>query len=404
MELLEVLERAQSRSADVSNLFSSEDGSSARRLATRLPGYKVKLARAAKFMESVVTGQLPSYILMEAMTTSDFPLLFGDILDRQVLATYTEWPAIWTQIAKRAVLNDFKDAKIFPPTWGSEGPLDKVPEGDQYPDAAIYEQTPFVWHAEKYGRTVPFSWESIINDDLDQLKNIPERLGKAARRTENNAVTSMYVDANGPHASLYTSGNKNQIITANGASVNNPALTIAGLQDAMLVWNNMVDEAGEPIMREGATLVVPPALEVVAENILNAIQIWITQAAGGGSPDTGTNGFQQLNVNNWMKNKLSLLVNPYIPLKATSAHGNTTWYIFANVNYSREAMRIGFLRGHETPEIWMKSPNAVRVGGGLSDPMQGDFDTDSITYKVRHVLATTLIDGKATVASNGSGS
>ncbi len=66
--------------------------------------------------------------------------------------------------------------------------------------------------------------------------------------------------------------------------------------------------------------------------------------------------------------------------------------------------RDAFLRGHEEPELFIKEPNARRVGGGPVDPMDGNFENDSIDYKVRHVLGVSRIDPKATVASNGSGS
>jgi hypothetical protein len=41
----------------------------------------------------------------------------------------------------------------------------------------------------------------------------------------------------------------------------------------------------------------------------------------------------------------------------------------------------------------------VRVGGGGVNPTDGDFDTDTAEYKVRHVLGGTLMDPKAAVAS-----
>ncbi len=65
----------------------------------------------------------------------------------------------------------------------------------------------------------------------------------------------------------------------------------------------------------------------------------------------------------------------------------------------------------------MKLPNSVAIGeGGMgpgpgslpgtqnSNPMEGDFDTDSIFYKVREVFGGTQIDPIMTVYSNGSGS
>lgn len=402
---LETLDRVQSENTGLVNLFSEKGMTSisGKKSYKNTPNYKKSVAEAAKLIANVMNGKTPSRILAEVMTTDDFPFLFGDILDRSVLAAYQEWPTIWTATAKKSTVTDFRDAKIFPPTWGADGVLDIVPQASPYPATAIYEQEPILWHVTKYGRTVPFSWESIINDDLDMLKDIPERLGRAARRTENDLVTRLYVGTTGPHASMYTSGFQNIINTANGAATNNPPLGIVGLQDAFTVLSKMTDESGQPIMRDMVTLVVPPALEVTARNILNATQINATQLRAGGSPDASSSGYQELQIDNWMKNRLQLVVDPYIPMIATT-NGNTSWFLFSDPNTSREAIRIGFLRGHESPEIWMQSPNAVRVGGGAVNVMDGDFETDAIVYRVRHVTGVARIDGKATVASNGTGS
>jgi hypothetical protein len=70
----------------------------------------------------------------------------------------------------------------------------------------------------------------------------------------------------------------------------------------------------------------------------------------------------------------------------------------------RPISEIGFLRGYEAPQLFMKDPDAIRVGGGAVSPLDGDFDTDSIQYKLRHVFGGTLLDTKSAVASNGSGS
>jgi hypothetical protein len=99
-----------------------------------------------------------------------------------------------------------------------------------------------------------------------------------------------------------------------------------------------------------------------------------------------------------------LNVNYYIPKVATTANGSTSWFLFANPSASRPAIEVGFLRGHTDPEVWMKEPDAMRIGGGGITPMDGDFDTDSIRYRVRHVMGGVVQDWKATVGSNGSGS
>ena len=62
----------------------------------------------------------------------------------------------------------------------------------------------------------------------------------------------------------------------------------------------------------------------------------------------------------------------------------------------------------------MKAANSVAIGEGRMgpgagvmpgtgevNPMDGDFETDSIMYKIRHVLGGTLLDPIMAVASNG---
>jgi hypothetical protein len=65
-------------------------------------------------------------------------------------------------------------------------------------------------------------------------------------------------------------------------------------------------------------------------------------------------------------------------------------------------MEVGFLRGHDTPELFMKSPNSIRVGGGVVGAEDGSFETDGVDYKVRHVVGGTLMEPKAAYASKGA--
>jgi hypothetical protein len=154
-----------------------------------------------------------------------------------------------------------------------------------------------------------------------------------------------------------------------------------------------VDQSGEPIEIEAVELVIPPTLEVTALNILNALTIELTEKGGTSN--------SKITSANWLKSKFRVNKEAYIPLVANAANGKTSWFLFANPDDGRPAMELGFLRGHEEPEIFMKAPNAVRVGGGGAEEF--DFDTDTREHKVRHVFGGTREDPKMTVASNGSG-
>lgn len=401
--LEQTLESLAGERATIRELFATEgsgaaDERRAAALSRRLPEYDRRMSVAAGFVADLIEGRRPVDHLREAMTTSDFPLLFGDILDRQVLASYREAPATWTDIAKRRTVGDFKGAKLFPPVTGADARLDEVGQLDEYPAEDLTEQTPITLAITKFGRRVAFAWEAGVNDDLDQLTSIPQRLGKAARRTENYAATELYVGTAGPHGTLYTGSSV--INTTNGAASTNPALSIAALQDAFTVWGNILDEVNEPFVHDLVTLVVPPALEVTAQNILNATAIELTSA--GGTRDDNAGG-QRLIAANWMQRRMRLVVDPLIPIVADT-NGSTSWFLFANPAADREALAMVFLRGNEDPSMWIKTPNARRIGGGDVDPLDGDFDTDGIQYRVRHVVGSARIDSRATVASNGSGS
>jgi hypothetical protein len=408
-EFMEVLEDIRSSESEARRLFGADGSRRMRRGGKSSPRYMRKLANAAKFVGDVMTGRAHPSLLQEAMTTSDFPILFGDILDRQVLAAYREWPSTWEGIAKRVLLNDFRSAKFYPPPYGADSRLDEVAEQEEYPESKITEQSAITMKAKKFGRRIPFSWETMVNDDLNQLRDAPTRFGRAARRTENRAVMELYVGSTGYNTTFFNNTNKNIVNTTNGALTTNPTLTIGALQDAWKIIMAQKDESGEPIFLDFVTLVVPPSLETVAQNIINATQIEVTAGSAGGNAAVqrtdatpSNTGEQRLVTTNWMRNRLRLIVDPYIPSIATT-NGNTTWFMFADPMSDRPGIQIGFLRGHEEPEIWIKTPNARRVGGGDVDPMEGDFDTDSIHYRVRHVLGVTTIDPKAAVASNGSG-
>ena len=388
-EFLDLLESVRADQASVATLFG-DAGASARHGAMReTVEYQRRLAEAAALLGDVMAGRRPDYLLREAMTTSDFPLLFGDIMDRAVLASYREYTPVWENFAQSRTVRDFRTVNLFA-LDGAEAVLDAVPERTEYPMAGLTE-TRYQLTVGKYGRQVSFSWETLINDDLDSFASLPARLGRAARRTEQRVMTALYVDASGPHASMFTAGNAN-IVTGN------PALSIAGLQTAYGVLAAMEDADGEPILIEAVELVVPPALEMTALSIVNATELIIDPNAAAGTAQ------QQIKTANWIRQRVRVSVDPYIPAIASTANGSTSWFLFASPSNGNPALIGARLRGHDAPEVFIKESNQRRVGGGGVNPLDGDFATDTVDYKVRHAFGGARANPKMAVASNGSGS
>lgn len=378
-------------------LGSGNDGFAAagnRRARRNTPEYFERLTEAVQIIKAAREHRYGAMIFEEAMQRADFPLYMGDVLDRQMLGAYREHTPTWREYCRVGSVPDFRSVKRNY-IDGAEGKLPQVGEQGKYLPAVLTEGE-YSYSVNKYGRIIKWSWESYINDNQDQLgDSSPVRLARAARRSEDRFATELHIDANGPHASLYTSGNKNIINTTNGASSSNPVLGIVGLQDAFTVMGLMLDGDGEPIGMDGGQLIleVGPALAVTAENLLGATQIIVGADSGA----------QRIMTGNWLRAKVRAVVNPYIPLVATSANTHTTWCLHADPNTTRPALEMGFLRGYEGPQLFQKLADQVRLGGGGS-AMDGSFEDDSTAFKVRHVMGGGRQSGKATVSSNGSGS
>jgi hypothetical protein len=355
--------------------------------------YVAQVSEAAEFLSDVMSGHRPAYLLQEALSTSDFPLLMGDVLDRQLLGNYTSFQPTWQNYCKRATVRDFRTVRRIQMDGLTGRYYNSYLKPEMTPpveDNALTE-TGYTYNVEVYEKAAAINWRMLVNDDLNAFADIPRRLALGARYTEEYFATSLFVTTTGPHGSLYSAVSYGNVITGN------PALSIAGLQTAMQILGAMTDESGEPIVVDTVELVVPPALEVTALNILNATQLWLNVNANAGTAE------QNLVAQNWMRNRVRLSVNPYIPIVASSSNGSTSWFLFANPSTSRPALEIGFLTGYETPGLYQKAPNTMRVGGGV-DPVLGDFETGEIQYKGMHIIGGCRLDPKATVASNGSGS
>lgn len=387
-------------SASTASIYGSEGTRVSARGLTRQrrngdPNYQRRFRNLMSLYTGLMEGDRRAALLFhEALSTSDFSTLFGDIIDRQLLASYQTRPVQWPSMARRGRVRDFRTVKRYT-LDGGEATLDRVKELAPYKVRQLTDGS-YEYSVGKYGDQIAISWETLINDDLDAFSDIPTRLGNAARRTEEYFAADLFSGSTGPDATFFSTANRNIInTTVIGSTVTpNPALDIEALQQAMQVLGQQKDTDGGPIYVEGVVLVVPPALEVIANNIVNATEIL---AASGGGDGTGND---QLRVQNWMRNRVQVVVNPWLPIINTTS-GNTAWYLFAAPTAGRPAMEIGFLIGHETPELWVKSPNAMRVGGGMVNPEEGDFEHDAVQYRVRHVLGGTLLDPKAAVASTG---
>ena len=322
-------------------------------------------------------------LLREAITTTDFPGLFGFVIDREVLARYKVVVADWKSYFKMKTHPNFNEVEIHKVN-GADERLPVVTEKGEYLVATMSEGH-YGSRVYKHGKQFDISWEATVNDILDAFADIPERFANACIRSEAFQATSTHTVAAGPNPALFGAAVVDAadlgVVTNQGVL----ALTVANLQTTMGLMAVQQDVNGEPLSIRAKHLVVPPSLEMTARQILSSTLLLSTAAA----PVPASNIIPQMG--------LQLHVDPYLPVVDTSGNRNGTWYLFADPA-EVAAMEYGYLRGYETPEICMKASDKVSTLGAPLSAFSGDFATDNVLYRVRDVFGSVQMDPRAAYA------
>ncbi len=325
----------------------------------------------------------------EASGTSDFPLLFADTLDRQMLALWQIATPVMRQVLRVGRLRDFRTAKRFA-FEGMLGRLQQVEEQAPYKADPITE-TKYEITLKKWGKRIGFSWEAFLNDDLGMFSSLPGALVQAAQATEDWRLTSLFWNASGPKDTYFNASKGQKGVSSLPLTVENLGLAVADMCGGKSATSDYsVDEC--PIINVPRYLMVPPALQLQAEAIcMSPIVQWVNAS--------GVAAVAQPVMNALANRRLIPVINPWIPAIVTSGTlAQTTWAVFSETIKPGE---LGLLANHETPEIFMKASNATALGGMGSDPFSGSYENDVIEYKERYVFEGCTLDPRGGWASDG---
>lgn len=366
------------------NLFETDGHNLSPTLRERFDtdlGYRQKIVETMQFIDGFRRGRIARARFAETMSTGDFPNLLGGVIDRKLLGGYRPQPQTyesWCNINRD--VKDFREHERHYLDLG-DGVLTKVKELEEAPYANL-DEGKYSYRVEKYERKFAFSWEAFINDDLSALTTIPKRLGIAARRTTEWLATSLICDASGPDATFFSDANGNKLTLA---------LNEKNLEEAATVLADLSDKGDEPIFNDPAVLAVAPVLKYKAEKIVKTLQI-----------ETKSGDDTTIKTANLFGN-LKVVAPPYISRIIKDADvRKKAWFLFADpAQLERPAVEIGFLRGYEEPQLIIKTPDAVRVGGGDLSPFAGSFDKGAVEYKITHITGGKAMDPRGAVGSFG---
>jgi hypothetical protein len=359
---------------------------------------------AAKVWDAALRGDRSAQLrVKEGISTSDFPTQISPVLNQILLEQYAALPKVWDTFATKLTLDDFRPQKYYqfqfdqnpiPSANGGEafidGSLPNVGEFDEYPTLS-FSASDLSVSVKKSGERIRFSWEAIVNDNnFGVLERLPSELALHAAGLEDREATKQLVSATGLNTTNFNSTNGNIGSVANGAGLN-PVLSLNNLQLAMAAVNKQT-YAGRPISPvQRWTLVVPPALEMTARNILSVTEIRTTV------------GSDLLTTGNPVAGRVDVVVNQWITKINTDASAATTWFLIpAPASSLNPSVVLSFLRGYETPELRIKDNNSYTLAGGEVPVRDGSFDNDDFQMRIRHLATGGFLVPAGTFGSKGT--
>lgn len=371
----------------------------------------VGLAHALKAATEGGSAQARLDIKEAAISTSDFPALFNQVNNFQVQAAYAQpEEQVWQKIARQVTLPDFRKHRIFELGWDDAamdallaknggrrtvpGALPNIPEGTEYPSAfKLYEGQEDI-QTRKNGAQVPVTFETIINDQWDVIRELPTNLVRAAKKGEDAAITVQLAadDGSGLNTENFNS-TLGTLLKYGSNTEGTAALSRETLKAALAQAQEF--KAGpnknRPVTFNKFAVVIPRALKRLSEDIM-ALPLQITKTSGNETwVETFTYG-----------ENFEFVVNEQLDI-LNDTNGQTAWYV---VPYAGEGQRpslaLAFLERFETPELRVNNETGLMLGGGAVAPELGSFINDTWAMRIRHIYdGAALNDMFGCIASTG---
>lgn len=347
---------------------------------------------ASDLVELVNGGSYQAAALFrEAFLQTDLPLAFNQVTNAGLVEQYPAAEPQHQLFTRPNTMTDLRPQKYkeiwptldnLPNTENGKvrvpGKAPKIGPNNEYP-AISMDASETQTKLDKYGLRLPITIEDIINDELGVLSNYPQALAIFMRQLEDIIVAEALIadDRQGPRAGIeHVAGD--------------PVLSIDSLIAAMQQLKDVkVNDVYTNIQQ--AALVVPRSLEVRARALV-AVQSW---------DDTITEpGKVFKNVPNPVYGTKVVVFDALNTVNLADERG-VTWFLVADASQlrGRPSVVASKLRGRETPQTFISSPNALTPAGGLADWREGSFLNDSIEFKVRHFFGSALIFVEGIVVS-----
>ncbi|MEM7577496.1 MAG: Mu-like prophage major head subunit gpT family protein [Planctomycetota bacterium] len=220
-----------------------------------------------EFCEIAAGRRLPRYRqdasgwLQAAFSTLSLPGVLSNVAHKMLLDGFNYVEDAWRQVSKIGSVSDFKEHTRYRLT--DDMKFQPVGKGGELKHGKLGEEN-FTQKADTHGIMFSLDRKDIINDDLGAFAAIPQVLGMGSAEAIAEAVFELLLANPG---NFFSTGNKNYL-----AGVDT-ALSIEALTAAELLFLEQTKPNGRPLSVSPQILFVPPALSVIASQLMNATAV-----------------------------------------------------------------------------------------------------------------------------------
>jgi HK97 family phage prohead protease len=317
------------------------------------------LARERAEVYGVRTTSLsPSQIFERALSTSDFPNLLANAMNKTLALKYAAFPAGLKRAARASTIRDFRSKMIA--RLGEAPTLLRVNEHAEFKFGSMLDAAES-YSLFTYGRIVSLTRQALINDDLSALESLALRFAQSAAELEATVLTGLLT--NNPTMTedgvALFHATHNNLSTGAGSALSLTSLSAA--RKAMRLQKGL--DGTTPVNAAPAYLVVPASLETLGQQLL-----------------TQTTPAQFDQANPFNDGALTLIVEPRLDATSTTA-----WFLAAS-HEQIDTLEYSFLEGEPGPQI----------------QVEPGFEIDGMSMRCRLDLGAGVLDWRGLHKANGA--
>lgn len=368
-----------------------------------------KQVEAGKLFMGALHGDRRDQVrVAEDVQFGDLPSQIVPLIRRTLIMNYAAQPSVWDQFtgvetvesidrSEELMKANFLNQDNIPgQTFGDTfvpGGLPKVAPGTKYP-TLLPQGTRKYLSATSFGEAFAIDWASIVNTRGSSINLVQEGLDAFARHAagqEDIIATSLLFKGGALNTTTFNGNTGYGGNHLNGDAPISSILDIqAAVQQAQTFWIDYTN-----VYFDKFALVVAPSAVQNAKQALSSREI----TSVGATTARANKYKQEIDLGA----EITVVGNRWLTAPNLGGSSATSAWFLIPTGTQNPVLASTRLKGYEVPSFFMKSPNSTNVGGGATSYLEGDFDSDSIESKVRHVVGANSLWSQGIVYSLGTG-